>query len=70
MNEEIKFRESAERVFGEMSVLMAEMTEDELERLKFKTQYAYELLGGNYFIHNIQLALINSHLAKRRKSKT
>lgn len=64
MAKEFTITERVDNNFGKMTKLMEGMTREELNILKFKTQYAYEICGGDYFIHSLQLALINSYLAQ------
>jgi len=59
---EFQVSERVDKNFGEMSKLMSEMSQEELKELKIKTEQAYKITGGDYFIHSLQIALINSHL--------
>jgi len=59
---EFQVSERFDKNFGEMSKLMSDMSQEELKELKLKTEQAYKITGGDYMIHSLQIALINSHL--------
>jgi len=65
MAKPFSINERVDNNFGEMSRLMSKMSQEELKQLKFKTQCAYAICGGDYFIHSLQIALIDSHLATK-----
>lgn len=65
MEKVFSISERVDNNIGNMSKLMSAMTKEELQDLKIKTEQAYNILGGDFFIHSIRIALINSYLLKK-----